>query len=185
MSSKSVVAFIAISLAIHIAGGGAARAAAFADCAGDAADRYLVAQTEFQRQMRDLVVAARPEFAALATVNMELQTLLAEARRAMIGHLLEHDAGRIDTTSGLGQFTNFDWSDGDTEKLVAESNSYGELRNRIALLREQNKSHPDWPKMREYFASELRPSPEFKAVMAGFQTRQSEVEAMIAQCRRD
>ncbi len=185
MSCRSLVAFLATLLVIHIAGGGAARAGAFADCAGDAAGGYLVAQTEFQRQMRDLAVAARPEFAALATVNMELQTLLAEARRAMIGHLLKHDASRIDSSSGLGQFTNFDWSDGDTEKLMAESSSYRQLRNRIATLREQNDGHPDWPKMREYFRSELRQSGEFKAVMARFRTRQSEVEAVIAQCHRD
>lgn len=185
MSSKGVAALFAMSLAIHSAGGGAARAGVFADCASGAAGGYLVAQTEFQREIRDLVVAARPEFAALATVNMELQTLLAEARRAMIGHLLKHDASRIDSSSGLGQFTNFDWSDGDTEKLVAESNSYGEPRNRIAALREQNDGHADWPEMREYFASELRPSPEFKAVMARFRTRQSEVEAVIAQCHND
>ena len=185
MSSKGVVALFAMSLAIHIAGGGAARAAAFADCAGDAADRYLVAQTEYQHDLRDLVAGKRPEFAALATVNMELQTLLAEARRAMIGHLLKHDAGRIDSSSGLGQFTNFDWSDGDRQELMAASSSYRQLRNRIAALREQNDGHPDWPKMREYFRSELRPSPEFKAVMARFRTRQSEVEALIAQCRRE
>ena len=185
MSTRSVVAFFAMSLAIHIAGGGGARAGAFADCAGDAAGGYLVAQTEFQRQMRDLVVAARPEFAALATVNMELQTLLAEARRAMIDHLLKHDADRIDTTSGLGSFTNFDWSDGDTDKFMAESSSYQQLRNRIATLREQNDGHADWPKMREYFRSELGQSAEFKAIMARFQSRQSEVEAVIAQCHRD
>lgn len=185
MSSRSLVASLGISFAIQIAIFGTAWARGFADCVRDAASRDLVAKTEFQRDLRDLIVQKRPEFESLATVNMELQIMLAEARRAMFDYLLRHDPNRIDTTNGLVQFSNLEWFDEDSAKFMEESSSYRELEYRISALQEQNNDHPDWPKLREHFRSELSQSPDFKALMARFQTRQSNVEAVIAQCHPD
>ena len=185
MSSRSVVAFIGLSFAMQIAIGGAAWAGGFADCVRDAASRELAAQTNFQRDLRDFIVRKCPKFKSLATVNMELQILLAEARRAMYDYLLTHDPTRIDTTGGLGRFLNPEWSDEDAAKFMEESSSYRERKIRISTLKEQNNGHPDWPKMREYFRSESGKSPDFKGLMARFQTRQNDVKAVIAQCRHD
>ena len=184
MRSGILVAFFAISFAIRIAIGGTASAATFADCVRDAAGRDLVAKTAFQRGMRDLVVQRRPAFRSLATVNMELQIAYAEARRSKLDYLLKHDAGRIETTRGLVRFTNFAWSDADTEKFIEESSSYRELDKRLATLKERNNGHPDWPKMRQYFRTALGQSPDFRALMARFQAGQRDVTAVISRCRR-
>ncbi len=53
------------------------------------------------------------------------------------------------------------------------------------MLKEKNNNHPNWPKLREYVRSELSRGSHFKALMARFQTRQGDLEAVIAQCRRD
>lgn len=177
-------ALFAISLAIGIAVGRPAWAGAFADCVRDAAGRDLAAKTAFQRGMRDLIVQQRPAFKPLADVNMALQIAYAEARRAKFDYLLKHDAGRIDTTRGLSRFTNFPWSDADTEKLMAESRSYRALESRLATLKERNNAHPDWPKMRQHFRTALGQSPDFRALMARFQSLQREVTAVISKCRR-
>lgn len=185
MSSRGLAASIGISFAIQIAVGGTALAGGFADCVRNAASEVLVAKTEFQHDLRSLIVQKRPDFELLATVSMELQFLLAEARRAKFDYLLGHDPNRIDTTNGLAQFSNFEWSDEDGAKFMEKSSSYRELEHRISTQREQNDGHSDWPKLREYFRSELNQSQDFKALMARFQTRQSNVEAMIEQCHHD
>lgn len=185
MRSGKSAALLGISFAILVAIGGAAWAGEFADCVRETASKDLMAKREFQRGLRDLIVQNRPEFESLATVNMELQILLAEARRAMLEYLLANDPGRIDTTNGLGRFSNFDWSEEDSAELMEESASYRDLDNRLSRLRDRNNGHPGWPELRAYVRSELGQSPDFKALTARLQSRQSEVEAVIAQCRHD
>lgn len=188
MSRKITYALIGLSFALLTATGGPASADtsadAFADCVRDAASEDLAAKTDFQRELRDLLVQQRPEFESLATVNMELQTQYAEVRRAKFDYLLEHDPGRVDAANGLSKFTNFGWSDGDKALFMEESGSYRDLEARLSELRLQNNRHADWPKMRAYVRSELSQHPDFTSLVAGFQTRQGEIGAMIAQCRR-
>lgn len=188
MNGKSIGALIGLSFALLIATGGPGSADtsadAFADCVRDAASEDMAAKTDFQRQLRDLIVRQRPEFEALATVNMELQTLFAEVRRAKFDYLLEHDPGRIDTANGLSKFSNFPWTDEDTALFKEDSVSYRDLESRLATLRKRNDSHPDWPQMREYFRSNLSQSAEFASVLARFQSRENDVETVVAQCRR-
>ena len=176
-------AILGLSVAVHVVFGGTASADAFADCVRGTASEDMVAKVEFQRNLRNLVVQNRPEFEALATVNMELQIMFAEARRKMLDYLLKHDRDRIDTANGLGRFNNFAWSDEDTKNFMAESQSYRGLQGRISQLEDRNNGHPDWPGLREYFRAGISQSPDFTALMARFQTRQREVEADVAKCR--
>jgi hypothetical protein len=172
-------------IAVPIVAMGATRAAPFEDCVRDGANRNFEAKTAFQRDLRDLIARNRPEFESLATVSMELQFLLAEARLAKVDYLLRHDANRIDTTKGLARFSNFEWSEADSAKLITEDSSFAELESRISTLRERNDNDPDWPQLRAYFRAELGQSPDFKAIMARFQSRQSDVENVIAECHHD
>ncbi len=183
MSSRILVASLGIAITLQIAGGGTAWGQNLADCVRDTASADLVAKTDFQREMRDLVVQSRPEFEALATVNRDLQTLLAEAWRAKVDYLLAHEPDRIDTTNGLARFSNFEWPDEDAANFKKESRSYRQLEIRISSLKEQNNDHPDWPELREYFRVELSQSADFKALMERFQNQQSNVETAIEICR--
>lgn len=184
MSSRSTFVILGVAIAIQISIVGPVRADAFADCVRKAASKALKAKTAFQRDMRDLIVEKRPEFMSVANVNMELQILLAERRRAMFEYLLEHDVSRIDTTNGFGQFSNFGWSDEDTQRFAKKSKSNRELERRISTLQGKNNEQPDWPKMREHFRSKLSQSLRFKALMDRFRSQQSDIGAIIAGCHR-
>lgn len=184
MRSRSTVIIFGIAIAIQITIVGPAVADAFADCVRKAASKAVTAKTAFQRDMRDLIVERRPEFMSVANVNMELQIRFAKRRRAMFEYLLEHDASRIDTANGLGQFSNFGWSDEDTQRFVERSESNRALETQISTLQVKNNKHPDWPKMREYFRSELSQSSSFKALMDRFSSQQGDIEAIISGCHR-
>ncbi len=178
-------ALLGLSFAIHAATSGPASADAFADCVRGTVSADMVAKVEFQRELRNLIVQNRPGFEALATISMQLQILYAESRRRKFDYLLAHDPDRIDTANGLSRFSNFAWSDQDSNNFMAESNTYRDLETRISQKKDQNNSHPDWPEMRAYFRSGLTQSAEFSGVMARFQDQQAEVEADVARCRRN
>ncbi len=55
-----------------------AGAEAFSDCVEDVVARDLDATVAFQRGLRDLALRGKPEFEALASLNMELQIALFE-----------------------------------------------------------------------------------------------------------
>ena len=185
LKSRNVAAILGIAVTIQFGLGGVAHGDAFADCIRQAASVSLAARTEFQRDLRDLIVKQKPEFKTLATINQDLQIRLAEARFAKYDYLLEHARERIDTNHGLSRFGNFEWSDEDTEKFKNESDSYRALETRIAALRAQNDGHPDWPELREHFRSYLNSSEAFKDLMVRLQVGQNEVEATLANCDRD
>lgn len=86
--SRRTITTVGLAIAIQVAIIGCARADAFADCVRKAASEALRAKKAFQRDMRDIIVEKRPKFMSVATVNMELQILLAERRRAMFEYLL-------------------------------------------------------------------------------------------------
>jgi hypothetical protein len=155
----------------------------FTDCVRRVAAQDLAAKRDYQASLRALVVNKRPDFAALAKLNMDLQIALAEARKAQLDYLSEHQPKRIDTAEGLSKFTNFDWSTADDAKLTQADSAYRQLNERITGLKETNNGHPDWPAMRELFRGDLAQSRGFKALMAGFATRQNAVESMLGGCR--
>lgn len=182
--AKNAVVIVGTIVVLHIGLLGCARADAFADCVRDAAGKDLAAKSEFQRGMRDLIVARRPQFKSVADVNMRLQVLLAERQYARLEYLLRHDVGRIETTKGLGRFGNFAWSGEDTRNFVETSRSNRARERKIETLRRRNNEHPDWPKLRRYFRSELNESPNFKGLMTRFRRRHREIEVTLAACRR-
>ena len=132
----------------------------------EVAARDLDATVAFQRGLRDLVLRDKPEFEALASLNMELQIALFEARALETAYLARRDPARIKTAEGLSAFRNFEWSAQDEAALARESAQYLDLAERIAGLREGNDGHPDWPALRDHFGKQVRPDPAFKALMA-------------------
>lgn len=163
---------------------GLAEDGAFAACVTDAAQRELAGKEAFQRGMRDLIVAQKPELEALASLSMRLQVAYAQARAVKYTYLLKHDPARIQTDKGLVKFLNFDWSAADDAAFAQESAEARQLLARIADLRKDNDGHPDWPKMREFMRAELSSDPAFRALMARLSENGRAVTAGIEACRR-
>lgn len=183
MSTSNLAVGIALSAALLCSAALPAQAQDMAVCVRTAADLGLAAKTRFQRGLRNLIVERRPEFAALADVNMELQILLAQARRARFDYLLKFDPGRIDTAHGSSRFSNFAWSDTDRADFAARSDAYREQEARLAALESRNNGHPDWPRLRQFFRAELSQEADFGALTDALQARQRAVEETLAQCR--
>ncbi|NKB49902.1 MAG: hypothetical protein GKS02_11155 [Alphaproteobacteria bacterium] len=185
MRSKSLAAPLAIALTIPFATVNTAEAEILPDCVRAAATANLDAKTQYQRDLRDLIVTQRPEFEALATINQDLQIGLAQSRRAKYDYLLDHDRERIDTSNGISRFSNFRWSLTENENFKADDSSYRDLEARVDGLQEQSTDHPDWPALREFFRAVLRPSPLSADLIEGLVTRQGEIAATLKNCQRE
>ena len=159
--------------------GEAASGDRFTDIAKKARAEYRVAQEEWQRGLAELVIRTYPEFAAVASAQRDLQLTYIETRTARFEYLLEHDPSRIVLTDGLSKFTNFEWSDHDTEALIEADPSYAALERKVSALRKKNDEQPDWPEFRKYFRNTLSKSNEYQDLLKEFVSRTKEIEALL------
>ncbi len=160
-------------------------AGAFSDCVEDVVARDLAATVAFQRGLRDLALRDKPEFEALASLNMELQIAMFEARALETAYLARRDPARIKTAEGLSAFRNYDWTEQDGAALARESSDYRAHRENVALLRASSDGHPDWPALRDHFGKQVRPDPAFKALMARLTESTGALGARVRFCRAD
>ena len=160
-------------------------AGAFSDCVEDVVARDLDATVAFQRGLRDLALRDKPEFEALASLNMELQIAMFEARALETAYLARRDPARIKTAEGLSAFRNFDWTAEDAAALARESSDYRAQRENVARLRASNDGHPDWPALRTHFGKQVRPDPAFKALMSRLTESTGALGAPARACRAD
>jgi hypothetical protein len=159
--------------------GGAASGDRFTDNAKKARAEYTVAQEKWQRSLAELVIRTHPEFTTVASAQRDLQLAYIELRTARFEYLLEHDPSRIVLTDGLSKFTNFEWSDSDTEVLIEADPSYAALERKVSVLRKENDEQPDWPEFRKYFRNTLLQSNEYQGLLKEFMSRMEEVEALL------
>ncbi len=173
----------AVVAALWLVQPASARGDAFAACVAEVTARDLVATVAYQRALRDLVLRDKPEFEALANLNMELQIAMFETRALKTAYLARRDPARIKTAEGLSAFRNFEWPAQDEAALARESADYRDLVERIERLREGNDGHPDWPALRDHFGKQVRPDPAFKALMARLSAGDAGLGQALQACR--
>ncbi len=152
-------------------------------CFRNAIAAGLTLKTEFQTNLRNFIVDAKPDFIELADLNMNLQTALAEARAIHSEFLLSYDRARIDSVSGISTLRNFDWADADEMALLSAEPDHEELKQRIENLKIRNNGHPDWPRLRETVNTQFAEQTQYQSLMEGFFQRQTEIEAEFDSCR--
>lgn len=160
-----------------------APAASLAECLEDVARSDFAAKSKHQNDLRDLLVARRPGFTALADINRDVQLLFAEMRFARFQYLISRDPERLDRANGLSGFRNFNWTDEDLQRLLADNPSYRAQVERLEALKVQNNGHPDWPAMRAFVREELSRDGDFKQLIAAFQEHSTKAEARLLECR--
>ena len=174
-----------IVLMIAIAGlAGPVRAEDFRACVTHMADENLAIKTNYQSGLRDLIVAERPDLTELANLNRDLQVAMAQSRRDRMVCLLESDPKRIVTDKGLSRFSNFDWSDADTTRLVTGNAAQEQLLARIEVLKARNNGHPQWGELRSFIHKQLVKTPEFEAVTSTARAGWAKLEAKLQACPR-
>ena len=162
-----------------------ARGDAFAACVAEVTARDLDATVAFQRGLRDLILRDKPEYEALASLNMELQVAMFEARALETAYLARRDPARIKTTEGLSAFRNFDWTEQDAAALARESSDYRAQRENVARLRASSDGHPDWPALRDHFGMQVRPDPAYKALKARLSDGGAGLGRALQACRAE
>jgi hypothetical protein len=160
--AATLVALSVITAALPV------RAEVFATCVAAISRDYYAAKKQYQRELRDLIVAENPDLTPLADLNMNLQTTLAEARHFKLMHLIGTDPKRITTSGGLSKFANFDWTPEDTATLAASSDGFRALNQLSEHLKQHNNGHKQWPALRAYAQGPMLKHPEFKALTARF-----------------
>lgn len=177
-------ASLALAVFLYFATQVLAQDGAFAVCIQNLAERDLAGRTAFQKAVRGLIVAERPELEPLASLHMSHQIALAQTRAAMITYLSAHTPGRIDTSS-LSKFRNFGWGTADDTALAAENPEVGRLLEGAAELRKQSDGHPDWPKLQQFMRTELSPDPAFRDLIAEIANNDRAVRKGLDNCRRE
>ena len=139
---------------------------------------YTAAQKAWQEGLAALTIRKAPEFKAVAEAQRDLQLGFIERRAARFEYLIDHAPDRIVVTEGLSRFSNFDWTDADTEALLADKN-YAALEARVAALKKANDSQTNWEAFRTYFREHLSQDAEYTALFSEFMRRRAEVEAFL------
>ena len=156
-----------------------ASASDFAKTARRAQGTYTTAQIEWQHGLAELVTGKRPDFEAVATIQRDLQVAYLELRTARFEYLLANDPSRLVLTKGLSRFTNFAWSDEDTQTLRQADPGYAALEAKVAALRKRNDDQPDWPSFREYFRNTVVKSKEYQTLLSELTEKQKAAEALL------
>lgn len=183
MYPVKIALLFAACLVIQGTGKASAAAEDHAACLVEIAEADLAAKSRYQKGLRDLIVAQRPEFATLADINRDVQLLFAEMRFARLRYLLATAPERIDGASGLSGFRNFDWRDEDLPELLAARPSYAAQIERLEMLKAQNNGHPDWPAMREFVREEFSKEGPFKELTDRFLEHNTTLEEALSECK--
>ena len=138
-------------------------------------DRYLIAQSQWQERLAALLIKNKPEYAVTANAQRDHQHALIALKRARFNYLIVHHPERLDTGE-LGRFTNFTWSDADTNTARASDTGYNALEEQVTRTRAINDGQPNWNAFRHYFRTEISQSEEFKLELARFQTVLEEIK---------
>lgn len=138
-------------------------------------DRYLAAQHQWQDNLSGLLSKNKPEFSATANAQRDHQHALINLKRARFNYLLSNHPERLDTGE-LGRFSNFSWTEADTEAAISNVSGYKELEDQVTKSREINDGQPNWEAFRHYFRTEVAPSEEFKQELSRFQAELDEIK---------
>lgn len=157
---------------------------AFGSCVHKAAAYNLDAKSQFRTALRDLIVATKPEFKALANISMKLQISFAKKQAARLRFLTLVDAGRIVTDKGVSKFTSFNWSKDDEADLVKKDGKYKNLVEKTVALQAQNDGYSEWPQVRKFFRAELATSPAYKILLLRLTVNRNELRHILSGCPR-
>lgn len=138
-------------------------------------DRYLTAQSHWQDNLAALLIKNKPEFTATAKAQRDHQHALIALKRARFDYLISNHPERLDTGE-LGRFSNFTWTEADTETANARVAGYKELEDQVTRSRSINDGQPNWDAFRQYFRTEIAQSEEFKQELSLFQAEIEEIK---------
>ena len=171
-------------LLVVVTSASAATDATAQTCLASVYRSYADAQRTWQVSLQDLIVSSRPDYAELASLSAELQLAMIEQSEDRFVYLMTQQPDRVRATDDLTRFVNVgvQWTPGDEQALLAANPQYRALSARIDSLRTLNDGHPDWPALREYFASDLSIHDDYTAALERLRQRQVALEEDLTRC---
>jgi hypothetical protein len=128
---------------------------------------YLAAQRHWQDNLAELIIKERQEFSVIAAAQRDHQHALIELKRARFDYLLKHHPERLNKGE-LGRFSNFTWTESDSQAAKAVDPAYLVREQDVTRTRSINDGQPNWDDFRKYFQTEFAQSEAFKEEMGLF-----------------
>lgn len=132
----------------------------FSACFSKAHEGYRDTQRNWHRVIHEAVLDHDKNLRELSELNTELQIALIDRAAIRLQSLADRTPPEVRLDGNPADLLNpGNWSDTDESGLLQQDRAYADLTENISELRVQVNGHPDWPKLRALFQSELREHP--------------------------
>jgi hypothetical protein len=135
-----------------------------ADEADQLWEQYIKAKVTFQNDLADLLVKSHPEYEDLILTSRDFQVTMAKMQKRKYYYLLKNDPEKISRDQGTAQWSNSEWTEEDTKKLLDANPKYVDLTKTKSILKTKNQDDPDWPAARIAFAAVMK-GQEYKRIL--------------------
>ena len=148
------------------------------DTAGKVWAAYAQAQRQWQQELADFLSNHRPDLKKLILVSRDLQLALIERRSLEFHYLLATHPERIVRDQDISRFSNFHWTDEDSNTLKRSNPEYAAAAKRIEVLRQHNDGNPQWPALRAANQS-LAKETDYQKIYGRFDQRVKAAEKLL------
>ncbi|QPJ60812.1 MAG: hypothetical protein G3M70_02480 [Candidatus Nitronauta litoralis] len=152
---------------------------------GDKAwDAFIQLQTDWTRQLRDLVLKERKKFKGIA--DLSYQWRLAEMKLDTLKflYLKKHRADTIERDKGLPAFVTLEWFPEFSEKLEKSDPVFHKQEVLAASLKKKVEEHENWEGLQEYL-KEIQKSKAHKKRFDDFLSEMNTVQKILAKSAAD
>ena len=159
LSTAAMIVFLLLGSTVN------AQTTGDTECLLDKYARYVEAQREWQRTLRDLVSQEEPQFADVAFVYMSEQLLYIDERARAVEYFLNNEANRLQTGRNVGEWLDLDSAARDRMAVVDER--YAELRRLGDAVRDRP-PHPDGDGLRQAMRDRIMNQSEYQNLLRAF-----------------
>jgi len=140
--------------------------------------QYVVAKKRYQHTLYNLLSHRWPDLGPTLLRQRDEQLTLIEMREIEFRFLLENHPDRIVNNQGLDAFTNFEWTESDTEVLRRENKQFASLESFLRYTREQIEADNRLGEARSRMNS-MAGDPEYKKMNTGFHRYADQLDARL------
>lgn len=141
-------------------------------------ETYIKAHKEAQVAFHHEVRLRMHELRDTIALSQEMQIENANQKTARFYYLQAHAPGRIVRSQGFSAFINFEWTDEDETRLMAEDKEYRKRQKKIDKLREKLDKNPDFESILKQL-DEINGSIEYERIRNRFRFMPEEVEKLL------
>lgn len=152
---------------------------------GDKAwDAFIRLQTDWTRQLRDLVLKERKEYKGIANLSYEWRLAEMQLDTLKFLYLKKNRADTIERDKGLPAFVTLEWFPEYSEKLEKANPNFHKQEVLAASLKKKVEEHKNWEGLQEYL-KEIQKSKAHKKRFDDFLSEMNAVQKILAKTAAD